>query len=191
MTADGLENPSVAWVSARLAEMDAAIASVQQQLSELSPDAQTAAENSIEAMRKARDMVEDTVRGVLEKNQATLSNMREEMQPAWSAFESALETWSGLSKSQHDVFAAQVRAQAEAWSDAFDQLRRAAESTQAAQRKSLLDQIEQASTTVSQSQIAAAALQNSAWDELSKALKETRDQAEQASQQILAAMKLK
>lgn len=186
-----LEDPSVAWVSARLAEMDAAIDQIKQQMSDLAPDAKSAAERNIETMQTARDTVEEVARKALDQNQRSLAGLRDEMQPAWSTFENALESWSTLSKTQHEMFAAQMRAHADAWDQAFNQFRSAAETAQTEQRRMLLDQIERASTTVSQTQASAAAMQRAAWDDLSKALKESRSQAEKASEQILSALRQK
>lgn len=187
MTENRLEQPAVAWVAARLAEMDAAIASAQNQVTKLAPDAKTAAVSAVEGMQDARDSAEEAMRAALDQNRVAFSEMREALQPAWSAFEFAVDSWSSLSKSQFEIFSAQMQAQAEAWSAAFDQFRSAAGSAEADQRAALLDQIEKASVSLSQSQASVKALQESGWEELSKALKDVRDEAEKGSQQILGA----
>lgn len=187
------ENPELDWVTARLAEMDAALAEIERRNAALGDDLRTLAEGNSKALLDARERMEQTVRDTLEEQRNALPRLKEELAPIWDSFETTLMRWLEIAGSQDEVLSAQLRAQTVIWDDFFDRYRGAVAKTGQQTRAALLRQLDAASRQLTQFQMKAASLADNPPAVMTKALDQSRRAAEEAAadfQATLARMKL-
>ncbi|MFY0309965.1 hypothetical protein ACFMBG_08740 [Leisingera sp. D0M16] len=170
------------WLSARLAEMDAALGAVEQSNANLQEQLRDQGDKQIAALRAARAQMEKAAKDALDRNTEAFPALKDELQPIWESFEQALTVWADLTQSHEDVLSNQIKAQTRAWTEFFDQYKRSIAGAQKEFRKTWSANFENVENEMAKVQTKAASQENFPWSKMFSAMEEARSKAEKVAE---------
>jgi len=136
---------AIDWTRERLSEIDATIATLEENARTLSNDARLRAEATLEKLRATRDAYRAEVERALAdsqtRTQAQIAESQAALQGRWDAFEQDVEAYFTTVNSEvavrKAVFEARLQAQLRHWQQAIDDLKASAATVAAEQRAAL------------------------------------------------------
>lgn len=184
------------WAKERIAEMDAALASLEVKADEVRADLRAKSDKALADLQKTRDDFKDTVQKQADVGEAAWESAKSRLDSDWAQFETEarkyVETFGEQAAQGQAMFKKQAEAQLNAWRDAADKMHARADHF-AADRRSDID-----ATLASMKAGAAAAEEklqklsqagNESWSTLVAALTETRAIFDRANQQAREAFR--
>ena len=181
------------WAKERIDEMDATLASLEANVSEVQADARVKANQVLADLRKKRDDFRSTVKKQAEADEAAWIKAKAQLETEWSAFETEVkkyvDTFGKKIEQLQATFKLQAAAQLKAWREAADKLRTAGQEFAAGRRGEIEATVKrmEADAAVAEKRfqkLNQAGMQS--WSALMGALAETRaafDRANQAAQE--------
>ncbi|NJO32117.1 MAG: hypothetical protein HC869_02325 [Rhodospirillales bacterium] len=181
------------WAKARIDEMDATLASLENKAAEMKAEARVKADQFIVDMKKRRDEFASTVNKQAAAGEAAWDSAKVRLEAEWKGFETDttkyLETFGKNMEQQLDVFQSQATAQLHAWRGTADKLDAAAKEFAIERRREIDAAVARMKTdaTLAEEKLQKlAGAGTESWTALTAALAETRasfDRAHRATQE--------
>jgi hypothetical protein len=181
------------WWKERIDEMEAALASFEQQFERLHLDPKSQAQTALGKMREARDAFRDTMSKQTKAGEADWTRQKTNLESEWKDFETQAGKYVdelGKRVEQYQTtFRACAEAQMKAWQESAERLRDAAKVFSADQRAAFETMANQMKTDAGAAQAKLATLGaggSQSWAALTTALAETRalfDRANRTAQE--------
>ena len=118
------------WAKERIDEMDAMLASLEQNASGMQAGARVKAEQLMADLHKRRDEFQDAFRKQTEAGEVAWSRAKAQLETQWNSFETEarkyVETFGKQIEQQQTIFQQVAAAQLKAWRDAADKMLSAA-----------------------------------------------------------------
>jgi hypothetical protein len=183
----------LSWAKARIDEMDATLASLENKAAETKAEARVKADQFIADMKNRRDEFESTVKKQAEAGEAAWDGAKVRLETEWKGFETEtrkyLETFGKDIEQQQAVFQSQATAQLNAWRETADKLNAAGKEFTIERRREIDATVARmkADATVAEEKLQKLARAGTeSWSALTAALAETRatfDRAHQAARE--------
>ena len=183
----------LSWAKARIDEMDATLASLENKAAETKAEARVKADQFIADMKNRRDEFESTVKKQAEAGEAAWDGAKVRLETDWKGFETEtkkyLETFGKDMEQQQAVFQSQATAQLNAWRETADKLNAAGKEFTIERRREIDATVARmkADATVAEEKLQKLARAGTeSWSALTAALAETRatfDRAHQAARE--------
>ena len=114
------------WAKERIDEMDAMLASLEQNASGVQADARVRAEQLMADLHKKRDEFQDDFKKQTEAGEVAWSRAKAQLETQWNSFETEarkyVETFGKQIEQQQTIFQQVAAAQLKAWRDAADKM---------------------------------------------------------------------
>jgi hypothetical protein len=118
------------WAKERIDEMDAMLASLEQNAGRVQADASVKADQLMADLRKKRHEFQDAIKKQTEAGEVAWSHAKAQLETQWNAFETEVrkyvETFGKQIGQQQMIFEQVAAAQLKAWRDVADKMRNAA-----------------------------------------------------------------
>jgi len=118
------------WAKERIDEMDAMLASLEQNVSGMQADARVKAEQLMSDLHKKRDEFQDAFNKQTEEGEAAWLRAKAQLETQWNSFETEVrkyvETFGRQIEHRQTIFQQAAAAQLKAWRDAADKMLSAA-----------------------------------------------------------------
>jgi hypothetical protein len=184
------------WAKERLDEIDATLASFEDNAAKLQADASAKAQKAMADMRAARDDFRKSIKENGQESEAVIATSKKTLESQWTSFEEGvlayLEATGQKAKEQEAAFRACAEAQRKAWHDTIDRLHKSGKNLVDKQR----NEIETAVKNLkSESEAAKTRLDKlnktggESWAAMKAALAETRAALDKANQAVHDSLK--
>ncbi len=192
-------DPAIAWAKARLAEIDAAIATLDAQTRALATDARARADATLQQLRATRDafsaQINDIVADSKQKTDAQLAEARTALNAKWSEFELGLNSYLDAAKTEialrSAVIQAREKAEEQYWQQAIATLKTEEEKVVAEQRPAIDAAIAALQSYADAAKVRLAKIQQAgtdAWTALQDSLADARKAFDKAYAGVQAAI---
>jgi hypothetical protein len=186
----------LSWAKARIDEMDATLASLENKAAETKAEARVKADQFIADMKNRRDEFESTVKKQAEAGEAAWDGAKVRLETEWKGFETEtrkyLETFGKDMEQQHALFQSQATAQLNAWRETADKLNAAGKEFTIERRREIDAAVARmkADAAVAEEKLQKLARAGTeSWSALTAALAETRATFDRAHQDAREAFK--
>jgi hypothetical protein len=181
------------WAKERIDEMDAILASLENEAAQMQAQTRVKADQFITDMRKKRDAFESTVKQQAAAGEPAWQSAKLHLATELKGFEAEakkyIETFGNGLKQQQALFQSQATAQLNAWRDAADKLNAAAKEFAIERRREIdatVSRMKSDATAAEKKLQELARAGTESWSTLNAALAETRatfDRAQQATRE--------
>lgn len=175
------------WSKARLSEMQAAAKSLEGELRELEGDMRKEMEAAIEKIQVWISQGQDAMNEVQDQGKSAIADAQAEMQKNWKKFEAEIDRWAAMAHAEQKTFEARAKAQIDSWQKAFASYTDQVSSMQAEQGakaeagfKQWMANAEKTQADLNERMQEMAKAGQTSWDNMAKALDESRRAYEQA-----------
>lgn len=111
-------NVFVDWAKARLDEMSANAATLQDNLDKLDATSRSQAEQAVSQLKEWIQQGQNDVKTAQDQGQAAVAQAKADMEALWRKFQTGSGNWAELVEDQQSLFQARAQAQVQAWQDA-------------------------------------------------------------------------
>lgn len=196
MAQQGDAHSFTAWAKHRLDEMDATLASLEDETGRLQAELRTEAAHAIAGLKRRRDAFGALAKAEAESGEAALHDARAQLETEWARFAAELEsyfaTFGAEFEHQYAAFRAAAAAQAKSWHAVAEELQAEAAGAAAVRGAQIDDAIRQLKEDAAAAEARLHRLKDAgseSWAALSTALAESRHAFERAAHQAWEALK--
>jgi hypothetical protein len=196
MTAQSSMHFYLNWAKERIDEMDATLASLEANASQVQAEFKVKANQLIADLKKRRDQFQAAVKKQAETGEATWERTKAQLESQWNGFEAQVKTYIDTVgkqiEQQQATFRDVAAAQVEAWREAADKFHDAATKLAAERRADFDAAVKQMKADASEVEARLEKLKqagNESWTALSAALAESRKAFDRANQTAWDALK--
>jgi hypothetical protein len=184
------------WAKERIDEMDATLASLEANASQVQAEFKVKANQLIADLKKRRDQFQAAVKKQAETGEATWERTKAQLESQWNGFEAQVKTYIDTVgkqiEQQQATFRDVAAAQVEAWREAADKFHDAATKLAAERRADFDAAVKQMRADASKAEARLQKLKQAgsdSWTALSAALAESRKAFDRANQAAWDALK--
>jgi len=184
------------WTKERIDEMDATLASLEANASQVQADFKVKANQLIADLKKRRDEFQAAVKKQAEAGDVAWEHMRQQLESQWNGFEAQVKTYIDTVgkhiEQQQATFRDVAAAQVEAWREAADKFHDGATKLAAERRADIDAAVKQMKADASEAEARLQKLKQAgseSWTALSAALAESRKAFDRANQAAWDAFK--
>lgn len=196
MSTNSSAHAYVNWTKQRLDEMDATLASIESEATQLKADAKAKADQIVADLRQRREDFRAKVKAEAEAGENALRETKAQLETQWNGFEAQVRTYFetvGTEIAQQQAtFRKAADAQLKAWHEAADKVHGAASQFAAEGRAGIEAAVAQMRADAAEAEARLQQVKKASsesWSALGAALAQSRKAFDEANQKILEALK--